>query len=406
MPYQPVSSRRPSAAPRARRRRPRCCPTVPPRPDPTAAPLDGLRWSARPRRVQVTSAGVDLGTVALPPGDCTLSLGSDAGRHGRRRRRRPGAHHLGDVRPDVAGAFTEPRPPASSLAAHRRHPVPDHHHPAEGRHRRGLRARAARRCSSRCSGRARPGAARRVRLLPRRWWRPRPVDAAVDGAARRVVGRRRRSRWTTATSRASSAAAASNGFVGNVYRWLNAPEAPFSWFYDLYYAWSLVSAVDAVDAAAVHAARAAVLVAALPAACCPGWAGPRARGAPWLAALAFATWWVPLNLGCGPSRGSPSGGSLVFLAVERAVATRTLLPLAVGLRARRRHHRVDPGRPDRVHPVPRRRACRCCAVLRARRDLHRLPLLAALSPRPAAAVLLMVPDQSLAACWRPPGCAR
>ena len=26
-----------------------------------------------------------------------------------------------------------------------------------------------------------------------------------------------------------------NGFIGNVYRWLNAPEAPFSWFYDLYY---------------------------------------------------------------------------------------------------------------------------------------------------------------------------
>ena len=34
-----------------------------------------------------------------------------------------------------------------------------------------------------------------------------------------------------------------NGFVGNVYRWLDAPEAPFGWFYEPYHWWSTISAV-------------------------------------------------------------------------------------------------------------------------------------------------------------------
>ena len=56
------------------------------------------------------------------------------------------------------------------------------------------------------------------------------------------------------------------GLVGNVYRWLNAPEAPFSWFYEPYHWWSTISAGDAVDAAAGDLARVAVLVPGLTAA--------------------------------------------------------------------------------------------------------------------------------------------
>ena len=31
-----------------------------------------------------------------------------------------------------------------------------------------------------------------------------------------------------------------NGFVGNVYRWFNAPEAPFGWFYEVLDLWSRI----------------------------------------------------------------------------------------------------------------------------------------------------------------------
>ena len=79
------------------------------------------------------------------------------------------------------------------------------------------------------------------RKAPRPLWRPRLVDLAVtatlgvwwvigavtvdDGYIAGII----RSRGE-------------NGFIGNVYRWLNAPESPFSWFYDVLYPWSQVSA--------------------------------------------------------------------------------------------------------------------------------------------------------------------
>ena len=153
-------------------------------------------------------------------------------------------------------------------------------------------------CCSPCSGRP-TGRRPAVRLLPRGWWRPRPVDAAVTAllAVWWVIGS------VTVDDGYIAGIVRSrgdNGFVGNVYRWLNAPEAPFSWFYEPVPLVVAGLGGDAVDAAAVDAARAAVLVAAVAAAAAP--AGPvrRRPAAPWVAALAFGTWWVPLDLGLRP----------------------------------------------------------------------------------------------------------
>ncbi len=90
--------------------------TVPPRPDPSALPLDGLRLVGTSAGVQITSAGVDLGTVPLPPGDCTLALGSDAAATVVALDGTPVLSHTGDVRPDVAGIFTD----LPGASAHRR----------------------------------------------------------------------------------------------------------------------------------------------------------------------------------------------------------------------------------------------------------------------------------------------
>ena len=106
MPYQPVALTA-TVGCTAARSAGLLLSTVPPRPDPTALPLDGLVLVGTPAGVQVTSAGLDLGTVALPPGDCTLSLGSDAAATVVALDGAPVLNHLGDVRPDVAGVFTE-----------------------------------------------------------------------------------------------------------------------------------------------------------------------------------------------------------------------------------------------------------------------------------------------------------
>ena len=81
----------------------------------------------------------------------------------------------------------------------------------------------------------------RVRILPRGWWRPRPVDAVVTAllAVWWVIGSGTVDDGYIAGIVRSRG---DNGFVGNVYRWLNAPEAPFSWFYEPYHWWSTISA--------------------------------------------------------------------------------------------------------------------------------------------------------------------
>src|SRR6185436_10494888 len=101
----------------------------------------------------------------------------------------------------------------------------------------------------------------------------------------------------------------------------------------------------------------------------------RLRGSRWVAALAFSTWWVPFGLGLRPEPWVAVGVVLVVLGVERTLATRRVLPLAVPL-LRLLRSRTD------LHGVGRGRA---------------LPLLAVLLAAPATALLLMAADQGAAA---------
>jgi arabinosyltransferase A/arabinosyltransferase B/arabinosyltransferase C len=187
----------------------------------------------------------------------------------------------------------------------------------------------------------------------------------------------------------------SNGFVGNAYRWLNAPEAPFSWFYDLYHAWSLVSAATPWMRLP-STALGLVCWWLLSRLVLPRLGRLAGRRVPWLAALAFTTWWVPFGLGLRPEPWVAVGALGVYLAVERALATARVLPLAVGLVLAGATIAVTPGgllalTPFLAAGVPLLR------LLRTRRDLDALPLVTVLAAAAASAVFLMVGDQSLAA---------
>ncbi len=366
--------------------------TVPLTSDPSAEPLPGLRLTAEDGDVLVVSGGAELGRVPLPAGPCTIAVTSDPRSTEVAIDGSVVLSRRGDVRPAVAGAFSELdggvtlaltadtrfqtsiTPLKAAIAAV------------------GVLALlgmlvAVRRADARV--------VRRVRLLPRRWWRPRLVDVAVvallgvwwvigavtvdDGYIAGIV----RSRGE-------------NGFVGNVYRWLNAPESPFSWFYDLLYPWSQVSA--STIWMRLPSTLLGVLTWVLLSRFCLPRLGPfaRRRAAPWIAALAFGTWWVPLCLGLRPEPWVAVGLLGCWLAVERAVATRGLLPLLCGLVLAGATTALTPGglvafTPFLAALLPVFR------LLRARPDLHRLPLLAALIAAPASAVLLMVYDQSLGA---------
>ena len=226
------------------------------------------------------------------------------------------------------------------------------------------------------------------RKAPRRDWRPRLSDLAVTA----VLG----VWWVIGAVTVDDGYIAGiirsrgeNGFIGNVYRWLNAPESPFSWFYDVLYPWSQVSA------STLWMRLPATLLGLVTWVLLSRYALPRLGvHTPWLAALAFTTWWVPLCLGLRPEPWVAAGLLGCWVLVERAIATRRLLPLVGGLLLAGATTALTPGGliafvPFLTPPVWR--------VLRARTDLHRWPLVAALVAAPASAVLLMVYDQSLAA---------
>jgi arabinosyltransferase A/arabinosyltransferase B/arabinosyltransferase C len=377
--------------------------TVPPPPNPQAVPLDGLRLVGTPAGVTVTSAGTTLGTVALPPGDCTLTVDSTTAVTVVALDGRPVLEHVGDVRPGIAGIFTDAiEGLALSLTADTRFattPTP-------------LKLALAVACLLGLAvllallaraDRARAGPP--VRLLPRGWWRPRPVDGVVAAllSVWWVVG------GVTVDDGYISGIVRSrgdNGFVGNVYRWLNAPEAPFSWFYEPYHWWSLFSAAtpwmrlpSTLLGLLCWALVSRLLLPRL------GRIG-RHRGTPWVAALAFGTWWVPLNLGLRPEPWVAVGVVLVFLAVERTVATRRVLALATALIIAAVTTAVTPGGLMAFAPVLAA-AVPLLRLLRARTDLQggpgghpvlrALPLVAVLVAAPTSAVLLMAADQSAAA---------
>ena len=382
--------------------------TVPPVPDPAADPLFGLRLNgtgpngtgpngtgpngtAEGGALRVSSAGVDLGEVALPAGECALSVVSDPARTAVLVDGIPALTRDGDVRPDVAGAFSDlPGGVELALTADTRFQTSIT--PVKA----GVAAVAVLALLGTLLAvrRADRAVTAPVRLLPRRWWRPRWADLVLAGALGVW--------WVVGAITVDDGYIAGivrgrgdNGFVGNVYRWLNAPEAPFSWFYDLYHGWSLIST------STLWMRLPSVLLGLLCWALLTRLVLPRLgrfaqrRWVPWAAALALLTWWVPLNVGLRPEPWVAVGGLAVFLAVERAVATRRLLPLAVGLIIAAATTAVTPGGLMAFAPFLAG-ALPVLRLLRARRDLHVLPLLAVLVAAPASAALLMVSDQSLA----------
>jgi len=392
MPYQPTSAQVTvgceavrSAAPGTTLLR-----TVPARTDPGAEPLAGLELTAGPG-LTVRSAGADVGTVDVPAGDCTVTVTSDVSTTRVLVDGRPVLTAAGDLRPAVAGAFADVDVGQSfGLVADTRWETTIS----------PLKAAIGVVCLAallgtlvalgRCDRAARP----RVRLVAEPG-RPRVVDAAVtvvllgwwwigpvtvdDGYIAGIVRAR-----------------GADGFIGNGYRWLNAPEAPFSWFYELYAPWSDVSASTLwMRLPSTLLGLGCWLL--LSRAVLPRLGVAfRLRGVPWIAAAAFASWWLPFDLGMRPEPWVAVGTLAVLVAVERAVARRAVLPLAVALLLAGVTTAVTPGGLIAFAPIVAA-VLPLVRLLRARRDLHVLPLVAGLLGAAAAPVLLMFSDQSLAA---------
>ena len=321
--------------------------TTPPRPDPLAEPLQGLVMTAGPgAAVSVSVGGHDVAPVTLPGGPCTVRLVSGIAATTVTLSSPAGSRDVvrveGDTRPAVAGAFTGAASSAGvSLAV-----VADTRFQTSAG---GLKialgglavvafavALGAVVVAGRRRGAPAPDAsngtllASDAREAPLTRRPPRIVDAGVvlglllwqvigpltvdDGYIAGIV----RSR-------------AQNGQVGTVFRWLNSPETPFGWFYDVL---ALIARVDPapfwlrLPATALGIAGWFLLSRAV----LPKLGLERLpRLVPWIAGVVYLAWWLPYDLGVRPEPWVLVGSTAVLVLVERAIERRSVTPLVVAL---------------------------------------------------------------------------
>jgi hypothetical protein len=191
--------------------------------------------------------------------------------------------------------------------------------------------------------------------------------------------------------------AANAGYVGGYHHWLNTPEAPFGWFYEGFRLWSQISSellwlrVPSVVAAVVCwlLLSRLVLPRVLPASVATRWAG-------WLAAVAFLSAWLPFCVGLRPEPYVVLGMLATWCCVERAVGTRRLLPLAIGV--------ITAGLTLAVTPTGMLAplvivvaAPAIWRMLRARQDLHGFAAVGVLLGCALLPLLVILADQTPAA---------
>jgi arabinosyltransferase A/arabinosyltransferase B/arabinosyltransferase C len=366
--------------------------------------LDGLQVRTADGALRIRSGGTDLAAAPVPAsGDCTWTLESTATATTLRLDGQVVAREDGDVRPVVAGVFTQ-RPAADGLSVDVTADTVFQTSPSLLKIVLAVLAAVAlvaalalvavreRRREAGATGVPAPPAERRGGAL--RWL----VDATVVGGLLvwNVVGPLTvDDGYISGIIRSRDA----NGYVGNVFRWFNAPEAPFGWFYEVMDAWSQVSA------ATVWMRLPSTLLGIVTWFLVGRGLLPRlgrftrSTGTYAAAALVFGLWWLPANLGLRPEAWVAAGFAAVLVLVERGLARQRLLPVLVGLVVAGATLAVTPTGlvaflPVVAASVPLLRLARA-------RSAVGLPVLAVMAAAAAAlALLLMFADQSLAAVLR------
>ncbi|NNH73090.1 arabinosyltransferase [Nocardia uniformis] len=169
------------------------------------------------------------------------------------------------------------------------------------------------------------------RFLPARWWRFTGTDAIVGGTLLlwHVIGANTSDDGYILTmARASKHA----GYTANYYRWFQVAEAPFGWPYEV------LALMTRISDASLWMRLPSLLAGLL----C-WWVisrevlprlGSRVRistAARWTAGLVFLAIWLPYNNGLRPEPLIALGALLTWCSIERAIATRRLLPAAVAV---------------------------------------------------------------------------
>ncbi|MGW4247847.1 arabinosyltransferase domain-containing protein [Nocardia sp. NPDC004722] len=173
---------------------------------------------------------------------------------------------------------------------------------------------------------------RNRRVLPRRWWRPRPVDGVIIGIL--VV-------WYFIGAGTAddgyilgmARTAGHAGYLANYFAYFGVPETPIGIPYDYFFAVmaQLWPASIAVRLPGLLIAIVCWLLISREVVPRLGIAARTERAARWAGGLLFLAFWLPYNNGLRPEPAVALGVLLTWVSMERALATRRLTPAVLAL---------------------------------------------------------------------------
>ncbi|MBB1009214.1 arabinosyltransferase, partial [Dietzia sp. SLG510A3-3B2-2] len=169
------------------------------------------------------------------------------------------------------------------------------------------------------------------RFVPRSWSRLSGVDGVVIGVLGfwHLVGANTSDDGYLLTMARS---AGPSGYMANYYRWLGSPESPVGWYYEILRVFAEVSTaspwmrlptlVCGILSWLIISREVVPRLGRL----ARTWRGPR-----WTGAALFLAFWMAFNNGLRPEPVIALGALLTWVSVERAIATRRMLPFAIAV---------------------------------------------------------------------------
>ncbi|MGW4485162.1 arabinosyltransferase domain-containing protein [Amycolatopsis sp. NPDC004368] len=307
------------------------------RTDPRAGNGVGLQLRVDNGVLLASSQGQQIAQQPLPPAGCTVTLKSDATQMTLAVAGTTVFRTTGDVRPRVVGIYSSISSAKDPIAGLHVTVVPDTRYqtsPTALKLGVGILGALAFLACLIAVWRMDSGFGRRApRWAPVGWWRLTGRDATVIlalGAWVFIGPVTSDDGYILTMARVTE----STGFLTNYHRWFGVAEAPFGWFYHLYELMTHVSTVPPWIRLPSY------LVGVISWLLISREVMPRlgtqvrgSRAAGWAAAAVFLVWWMPYNNGVRPEPVAALGSLLAICAVERALVTRRLLPLCLGLTA-------------------------------------------------------------------------
>ncbi|MGW1682344.1 arabinosyltransferase domain-containing protein [Saccharopolyspora sp. NPDC002376] len=297
--------------------------------------LTGLLLQVHDGQVALVVRGQQLGSAVLPDSECSISVHSDGHRTFAAVGDRTLAQVNDDIRPQLTGIYSD--------LDERIDNVRDVSFAAEVDNRYAssatllkilvivlavlgfLGSLLALRRYDKSAGRRPP------RIASPGWWRPTARDVVVVSvlAVWWLIGAMTADDgYFLEMARARS----DIGYVSDFYRWFAVAVAPIGWFVELYAQWVQIStATPWVRLPAFAMGLVSWLLISRMMLPRLGQRVRRSRAAGWAAAAVFLAAWMPYNNGLRPEPVVVVFSLLAFCAVERALATRRLVPAALGL---------------------------------------------------------------------------